>query len=143
MKMTITLEFEYDPESDQRLEYLCYSMIHAAFEASASKPAEAVADDQAPNQGVHQGSVIRRARERHPHLGPQQVEILEVLEDIGSVGTNTTVLSERFGWTKQRAHQSLKALFDLGFVERTSRQPHVYRLARSLAGADDKRSARS
>jgi hypothetical protein len=85
------------------------------------------ADGQAP-QGA-----IAKARAIHERLGPRQAQILGVLEEAGSDGTNTGVISRAIGQDQPNVYLTLQSLAGLGFVDKDeSTNPHTYRLTPRL-----------
>jgi hypothetical protein len=82
---------------------------------------------------IREGAVAR-ARAMHERLGRRQAEILEVLEEAGSAGTNTGVISRKIGQDQANVYLTLRGLVGLGFVEKdATTDPHTYRLGGPLA----------
>jgi IclR helix-turn-helix domain len=84
-------------------------------------------------RGRAREGVVARARAMHERLGRRQAEILEVLEEAGSAGTNTGVISRKIGQDQANVYLTLRSLVRLGFVEKDgTTDPHTYRLGTLL-----------
>lgn len=81
---------------------------------------------------IREGAVAR-ARAVHERLGRRQAEILEVLEEAGSAGTNTGVISKKIDQDQANVYLTLRGLVRLGFVKKDeTTDPHTYYLAALL-----------
>jgi DNA-binding MarR family transcriptional regulator len=89
----------------------------------------ALLEQPGAKEQIREAGVAARARAMHERLGRRQAEILEVLEEAGSAGTNTGVISRRIGQDQANVYLTLRGLVRLGFVEKDeATDPHTYRL---------------
>lgn len=85
---------------------------------------------------------VTRARRIHPMLGPRQAQVIEVLEQHGSTGTNTGVISKAIAYDQPNVYLTLQGLMTLGFVTKDeTASPHVYRLTPLLLDAGSEQDA--
>jgi DNA-binding MarR family transcriptional regulator len=80
-------------------------------------------------------SVLDRARQMHPTLGPRQAAVLSELEAAGGEGTTPGAIARALNYDPPDTHTMLGALANQGLVnEDRSVYPQVYRLSPALLG---------